>query len=108
MRAEALPDIPTFAEFVPGYEASTWYGVGAPNFPRLAFRTCEGRPGRSLLERRPRVDDGGVVRGSWRTLVRDWNLSQNRLKRMTRQASWTKPRKLWAWYSQRMRIRRCH
>jgi hypothetical protein len=36
------------------------------------------------------------------------NLSQNRLKRITRQASWTKPRKLWAWYSQRMRIRRCH
>jgi tripartite-type tricarboxylate transporter receptor subunit TctC len=30
MRAEALPDIPTFAEFVPGYEASFWYGVGTP------------------------------------------------------------------------------
>src|SRR5258707_10861369 len=30
MRAEALPDIPSFAEFVPGYEASFWYGVGAP------------------------------------------------------------------------------
>jgi len=30
MRAEALPHIPTFAEFVPGYEATSWYGVGAP------------------------------------------------------------------------------
>jgi tripartite-type tricarboxylate transporter receptor subunit TctC len=29
-RSEALPDIPTVAEFVPGYEASQWYGVGAP------------------------------------------------------------------------------
>jgi tripartite-type tricarboxylate transporter receptor subunit TctC len=29
-RSEALPDIPTVAEFVPGYEASTWYGIGAP------------------------------------------------------------------------------
>jgi len=29
-RADALPDIPTVAEFVPGYEASSWYGVGAP------------------------------------------------------------------------------
>ena len=29
-RSEALPDIPTVAEFVPGYEASTWSGVGAP------------------------------------------------------------------------------
>ena len=29
-RSEALPDIPTVGEFVPGYEASAWYGVGAP------------------------------------------------------------------------------
>ena len=29
-RSEALPDIPTVAEFVPGYEASQWFGVGAP------------------------------------------------------------------------------
>jgi tripartite-type tricarboxylate transporter receptor subunit TctC len=29
-RSELLPDIPTVAEFVPGYEASQWYGVGAP------------------------------------------------------------------------------
>jgi tripartite-type tricarboxylate transporter receptor subunit TctC len=29
-RSDAAPDIPTVGEFVPGYEASTWYGVGAP------------------------------------------------------------------------------
>ena len=29
-RSEALPDIPTVGEFVPGYEASAWFGVGAP------------------------------------------------------------------------------
>ena len=29
-RSDALPDIPTLAEFVPGYEASQWYGVGGP------------------------------------------------------------------------------
>jgi tripartite-type tricarboxylate transporter receptor subunit TctC len=29
-RSDALPDIPTVAEFVPGYEASFWLGVGAP------------------------------------------------------------------------------
>jgi len=29
-RLETLPDTPTVADFVPGYEASTWYGVGAP------------------------------------------------------------------------------
>ena len=29
-RSEALPDLPTVAEFVPGYEASNFRGVGAP------------------------------------------------------------------------------
>ncbi|MFZ0986482.1 MAG: tripartite tricarboxylate transporter substrate-binding protein [Xanthobacteraceae bacterium] len=29
-RSEALPQIPTVDEFVPGYEASSWYGIGAP------------------------------------------------------------------------------
>jgi tripartite-type tricarboxylate transporter receptor subunit TctC len=29
-RSDVLPDIPTLAEFVPGYEASNWYGVGIP------------------------------------------------------------------------------
>jgi len=29
-RTEVLPDLPTVGEFVQGYEASSWYGVGAP------------------------------------------------------------------------------
>ena len=29
-RSEALPNIPTVAEFVPGYEASGWFGIAAP------------------------------------------------------------------------------
>jgi tripartite-type tricarboxylate transporter receptor subunit TctC len=29
-RAEVLPDLPTVGDFVPGYEASQWYGIGAP------------------------------------------------------------------------------
>jgi tripartite-type tricarboxylate transporter receptor subunit TctC len=29
-RSEALPDIPTVGEVVPGYEASSWWGVGTP------------------------------------------------------------------------------
>jgi tripartite-type tricarboxylate transporter receptor subunit TctC len=29
-RWDTLPDIPTVGEFVPGYEASIWFGVGAP------------------------------------------------------------------------------
>jgi tripartite-type tricarboxylate transporter receptor subunit TctC len=29
-RSEALPDVPTLGEILPGYEASAWIGVGAP------------------------------------------------------------------------------
>jgi tripartite-type tricarboxylate transporter receptor subunit TctC len=29
-RAESLPNVPTVAEFVPGYEASNWWGIAAP------------------------------------------------------------------------------
>ena len=29
-RSEALPDVPPVGDFVPGYEVSTWIGVGAP------------------------------------------------------------------------------
>jgi tripartite-type tricarboxylate transporter receptor subunit TctC len=29
-RLDALPDIPAMAEFVPGYDASSWYGISAP------------------------------------------------------------------------------
>jgi tripartite-type tricarboxylate transporter receptor subunit TctC len=34
-RSEALPEIPTIGDFVPGYEESSFFGVGAPrNTPR--------------------------------------------------------------------------
>jgi len=29
-RSEVLPDLPTVSEFLPGYEASGWYGIGVP------------------------------------------------------------------------------
>ena len=29
-RSQALPDLPTVAETIPGFEASTWQGIGAP------------------------------------------------------------------------------
>jgi tripartite-type tricarboxylate transporter receptor subunit TctC len=29
-RSDVLPDIPSLGELVPGYEASVWYGIGAP------------------------------------------------------------------------------
>jgi tripartite-type tricarboxylate transporter receptor subunit TctC len=30
MRSEALPDVPTISDFVPGFETSAWFGIGAP------------------------------------------------------------------------------
>jgi len=30
MRSAEFPDVPTVSEFLPGYEASTWFGIGAP------------------------------------------------------------------------------
>jgi len=29
-RSEVMPELPTIGEAVPGYESSTWYGIGAP------------------------------------------------------------------------------
>jgi len=29
-RSDALPDVPTVGDFVPGYEATAWFGIGAP------------------------------------------------------------------------------
>jgi tripartite-type tricarboxylate transporter receptor subunit TctC len=30
MRSDAMPELPSIGEFIPGYELSTWYGMGAP------------------------------------------------------------------------------
>jgi len=38
-RSQALPDIPTIGDFVPGYESMTWQGVGVP--ARTATETIE-------------------------------------------------------------------
>ncbi|MFZ3349839.1 MAG: tripartite tricarboxylate transporter substrate binding protein [Xanthobacteraceae bacterium] len=40
VRSDALPDIPTVGDFVAGYEASSWQGVGAPrNTPAAVIDT---------------------------------------------------------------------
>ena len=36
-RADVLPDVPSLAEFVPGYEAGGWYGIGAPKHTPAAI-----------------------------------------------------------------------
>ena len=34
VRVDALPDIPSLGEFVPGYEADGWFGIVAPKATR--------------------------------------------------------------------------
>jgi tripartite-type tricarboxylate transporter receptor subunit TctC len=36
-RADVLPDVPSLGELVPGYEASGWYGIGAPRWTPAAI-----------------------------------------------------------------------
>jgi tripartite-type tricarboxylate transporter receptor subunit TctC len=38
-RSEVLPDVPTVGEFVPGYEASGWFGIGTP--PKTSVEIVE-------------------------------------------------------------------
>jgi tripartite-type tricarboxylate transporter receptor subunit TctC len=50
-RVRTLPDIPTVAEFVPGYEASGWYGIGAPRkTPAEIVEKLNGDIGTALSE----------------------------------------------------------
>ncbi len=48
-RADALPDLPTVADFVPGYEASQWYGLVAPkNTPAAVIERLNGEVNAAL------------------------------------------------------------
>jgi tripartite-type tricarboxylate transporter receptor subunit TctC len=50
-RSAALPDIPTIADTVPGYESSGWAGVGAPiNTPAEIVRLLNGAIGEGLAD----------------------------------------------------------
>ena len=43
-RSNTLPDVPAIAEFVPGYDATGWQGIGAPrNTPADIIQKLKGR-----------------------------------------------------------------
>jgi tripartite-type tricarboxylate transporter receptor subunit TctC len=63
-RSEVLPDIPTVGEFVPGYEANGWGGVGAPkNTPAEIIDTLNREINAALADPaiRSRIADLGSV-----------------------------------------------
>jgi tripartite-type tricarboxylate transporter receptor subunit TctC len=64
-RLDALRDVPTVGEFVPGYEASNWYGLGAPkNTPAAIIGILNREVNAALADPaiKARIADlGGVV-----------------------------------------------
>jgi tripartite-type tricarboxylate transporter receptor subunit TctC len=64
-RSELLPDIPTISEFLPGYEASQWYGVGvAKNAPTEIINTLNKEINAGLVDTKMKArlaDLGGTV-----------------------------------------------
>jgi tripartite-type tricarboxylate transporter receptor subunit TctC len=62
-RSAALPDIPTIADTVPGYESSGWAGVGAPiNTPAEIVRLLNGAIGEGLAD--PKVQTSLATLGA--------------------------------------------
>jgi tripartite-type tricarboxylate transporter receptor subunit TctC len=54
MRSEALPTVPTVADFLPGYEASAWNGIGVPrNTPAEIIDTLNKEINAALAD--PRI-----------------------------------------------------
>jgi tripartite-type tricarboxylate transporter receptor subunit TctC len=66
-RAEALPDLPTVGEFVPGLEASQWYGIVVPkNTPVAIIATLNKEINAGLADPKMKVrlaELGGMVLG---------------------------------------------
>ena len=66
-RSPNLPDVPALSETLPGYEASTWYGIGAPkSTPPAIIERLNRAVGASLADARlaARLADlGGTILG---------------------------------------------
>jgi tripartite-type tricarboxylate transporter receptor subunit TctC len=64
-RSQVLPELPAIAEFVPGYEASAWFGVGAPrDTPAEIVQTLNAEINACLADPKLNArlaDLGGVV-----------------------------------------------
>jgi tripartite-type tricarboxylate transporter receptor subunit TctC len=66
-RSEALPDVPVVADYVPGYEASAWFGMGVPKgTPREVIDKLNKEINAGLADPKLRaklVDLGGQMMG---------------------------------------------
>jgi tripartite-type tricarboxylate transporter receptor subunit TctC len=66
-RSPALPDVPVVADFVPGYEASAWFGIGVPKgTPMPIIERLNREINAGLADPKVRdklVDLGGMLMG---------------------------------------------
>ena len=64
-RVDVLPDLPTVADFVPGYEATSWFGIGAPkNTPPEIIATLNKGINAAIADPKIKarlIDLGGTV-----------------------------------------------
>ena len=64
-RVDVLPDLPTVASFVPGYEATSWFGIGAPkNTPPEIIATLNAGINAAIADPKIKarlIDLGGTV-----------------------------------------------
>jgi tripartite-type tricarboxylate transporter receptor subunit TctC len=65
VRSMALPDVPAVADFLPGYESSAWFGVGAPrNTPADLVEKLNAMINAGLVDPKIKArlaDFGGIV-----------------------------------------------
>jgi tripartite-type tricarboxylate transporter receptor subunit TctC len=93
-RSDELPDVPTVADFVPGYEVSAWFGLAAPrNTPQEIIDRLNGEINAALVDAMMKArltDRGGIAlagspadfgkligdeTGKWGKVVRAANIS---------------------------------
>jgi tripartite-type tricarboxylate transporter receptor subunit TctC len=60
-RSEALPDLPTVRDFLPGYESSVWFGIGVPRDTPA-----------NIVEKLNREINAGLADIKIRTRLADW------------------------------------
>jgi tripartite-type tricarboxylate transporter receptor subunit TctC len=68
-RSETMPELPTVADTVPGYESSTWYGIAAPKNTQAVIveklnRTINAALADPALQARLRDFGGSAIGGS--------------------------------------------
>ena len=67
-RSEALPNLPTLGEFVPGYESSGFFGLGAPgNTPAAIVNKLNAEINAGLADPKLKaqlIELGGIILGA--------------------------------------------